>query len=171
VVLPPPPPLPPPLPVLQVGTNATAAASLAALQEAAGAFYAPLVSGLELEAQAGLLPPCNDGPVNDTCVERAPWSATAQAFVSGAEGAYLPAYTFHANVTDAMHRVADIHPIHLPNITNKCVQACEQAGFAVGPLLRRYCVRRLRVTYHVSRPSLVAAAPRRRTRVRCSCTP
>lgn len=72
-------------------------------------------------AQSGLLPPCNDGPVNDTCASQAPWSARAQAAVSGAEGAYLPAFAFHANVTDAMRRVADAHPVHLPNITNKWV--------------------------------------------------
>ncbi len=35
----------------QVGTNATAAAALAALQASAGAFYSPLVSGLLMEAQ------------------------------------------------------------------------------------------------------------------------
>ncbi len=74
--------------------------------------------------QSGMLPPCNDGPVNETCFSHCPWTATAQAFLSGAEGVYDPAYAFHANVTDAMHRVADIHPIHLPNITNKCVCLC-----------------------------------------------
>ena len=69
--------------------------------------------------QAGLLPPCNDGPVNATCFSSSPWAAVAQSSVSGAEGGYSPAYAFHAAVTDATHRVADIHPIHLPNITNK----------------------------------------------------
>ena len=41
-------------------------------------------------------------------------------------GGGVTPYAFHANVIDAMHPVADTHPIHLGNITNQCAAPNDQ---------------------------------------------
>lgn len=98
-----------------LGNNATAVAAVEAAQAETGAFLAPLLSALEYEAYYNLLPPCYDNPPSPACNVGCPFSITAQQAMSN-----NGSFPFGVNVTDAMHPVDDITPIHLPNITNNC---------------------------------------------------
>jgi hypothetical protein len=98
------------------------AAVIAAAQNASAIFLAPLVESLVYEASYNLVPPCYDAPPSPWCQIGSRFSEQAQQIMFNAAGANGSAsYAFSATVVDAMHPVADLHPIHLGNITNHCV--------------------------------------------------
>lgn len=107
-----------------VGGSATAAAAVAKSQAASATFLAPLLNAQLFESSYNLLPPCYDAPPSPSCQVGSAFSEWAQHIMtnsaeSGAEGSDAP-FPYHAVVVDAMHPVADLHPIHLSNITNQC---------------------------------------------------
>ena len=104
--------------------SAPAGAALAAAQASASAFFEPLQAASLRESSYTYLPPCYDAPPSPSCRSASAFSQEAQQLLSNVAGhclnASAGAYAFHANVVDAMHPVADITPIHLPNISNQC---------------------------------------------------
>jgi hypothetical protein len=110
------------------GSNAppAAGAALDAAQASASAFFAPLIAASLYEASYNFIPPCYDAPPSAACSVGSPFSQDAQQLLSNTAGHCLnataggTAYPFTASVVDALHPVADLHPIHLPNITNQC---------------------------------------------------
>ena len=101
------------------GTAApVSAATLLAAQAASSAFLAPLVSALIYECSYNLVPPCYDAPPSSSCAVGCSFTEHAQNVMFNTVG--VAPYAFHATVIDAMHPVADTHPIHLGNITNQC---------------------------------------------------
>ncbi len=108
-----------------VGGSAAGAAAVAAAQAASAAFLAPLLAAQVFESSYNLLPPCYDAPPSPSCQVGSPFSEWAQQIIfntaeSSAAGGGAAAFPYHARVADAMHPVADLHPIHLGNITNAC---------------------------------------------------
>lgn len=96
------------------------------------ALLAPIIASLEQEGFKHFLPPCNsdypmpscpayprypgkqrgDTPqVNCTC--GTPWSVVAQQMMGGLQDVAM-------DVTDSIHPVSDINPIHLPHVWNTC---------------------------------------------------
>lgn len=106
--------------------SAAAGAALDAAQASASAFFAPLVAASRYEASYNYVPPCYDAPPSAACTVGSPFSQDAQQLLSNTAGHCLnassggAAYPFSASVVDALHPVADLHPVHLPNITNQC---------------------------------------------------
>jgi hypothetical protein len=106
-----------------VGGSAAAAAAVATAQAASAAFLAPILNAQVFESSYNLLPPCYDAPPSLACQVGSAFSEWAQQIMTNsAESAVggAAAFPYHARVVDAMHPVADLHPIHLSNITNEC---------------------------------------------------
>ena len=104
-----------------VGGSPGAAAALAQAQAQAQAFFQPLLDSQLYEASYHLQPPCLDAPPGPWCRVGSPFSEHAQQLMTNTAGSNGSAsFAFSAVVVDAMHPVADLHPIHLSNITNTC---------------------------------------------------
>lgn len=115
--------------------------ALSQAQASALAFLAPLTNATLYESSYHLVPPCYDAPPSPSCTLGSPFSQDSQAILSGVagsgNGSHPAPYPFHASITDALHPVADLFPIHLPNITNQCASptpACTLHGTTVTEL-------------------------------------
>ena len=102
-------------PSVSSAQRASAVALLQKRVKEAGAVFAPLIAGFEMEGSYHLKPPCYDGPHTDSCQIGCPWTRVAQELMGGVERPGL-AY----NVSDEFHVVSDIHPVHLPHVLNTC---------------------------------------------------
>jgi len=106
--------------------NSEAAVVLEQAQARSMDFFSPLINASLFESSYYYIPPCYDAPVSLSCKRGSDFSQVSQQLLSnvlhpgGGLNASIPAYPFSAHIVDAMHPVADLTPIHLPNISNSC---------------------------------------------------